>query len=129
LGLDPDLVEHVIRTYGARHGEIFDYVESDRELLARVSPGYPDIMAQVVHAIEHEGAHTLADVMLRRLTLGLAADRGRDSAESVAAMLAPRLKWDAGRTRDEIAAFHEQLALGAAPEQPEPSSLLAANAP
>jgi glycerol-3-phosphate dehydrogenase len=69
----------------------------------------------VVYAVALEGARTLADVMLRRLTIGMSAGRGRDGAEAVAALMARRLNWDADRVRDEIGALDAQLALGAPP--------------
>ena len=69
----------------------------------------------VVHAVRHEGARTLQDVLLRRLTVGLSATRGREGAEAVAALVARLLDWDAARERAELEALDEQLALGAAP--------------
>ncbi len=116
LGIDPALVEHLIRVYGSRYVRVLDYIRADRELLAPLSSRYPDVMAQVLYAVDEEGALTLADVVLRRLTIGLSAERGRDAAEAVARFLAQRLQWDGDRMRAERAAFDEQIALGAAPE-------------
>jgi glycerol-3-phosphate dehydrogenase len=115
LGLRPELVEHIIRTYGARYAQVLDCIQGDTELTAPISADHPDVLGQVVYAVAHEGARTLADVMLRRLTIGMSAGRGRDGAEAVAALMARRLNWDADRVRDEIGALDAQLALGAPP--------------
>jgi len=115
FGIQPALVEHLIQIYGVRYGGVLEYLASDLRLLAQVSTDHPDIMAQVLHAVECEGAQTLADVLLRRLTVGLSAGRGRDGAEAVAALMAQLLHWDEARTHAELAALDEQLALGAAP--------------
>jgi len=98
-----------------RYVRVLDYIRADRELLAPISTRYPDVMAQVLYAVDEEDAKTLADVLLRRLTIGMSAERGRDAAEPVARTLAQRLHWDDDRMRDELAAFDEQIALGAAP--------------
>jgi glycerol-3-phosphate dehydrogenase len=80
-----------------------------------ISPDHADVLGQVAHAVEYEGARTLVDVMLRRLTIGMSPGRGRDGAEAVAASLARRLNWDSDRVRAELNALDAQLALGAAP--------------
>jgi glycerol-3-phosphate dehydrogenase len=115
LGLSTVLVEHIIRVYGARYAQVLDCLQGDRELLAPISPDHADVLGQAVHAIEYEGARTLTDVMLRRLTIGMSAGRGRDGAETVAALLARRLNWDTDRVRAEIDTLDAQLSLGAPP--------------
>jgi glycerol-3-phosphate dehydrogenase len=115
LRIDQRLIEHLIHTYGSRYAHVLAIVEGDRSLLAPVSPQHPDILAQVVYAVQAEGARTLGDVLLRRLTVGMSATRGREGAEAVAALLARMLSWDADRMRRELEALDEQLALSAAP--------------
>ena len=46
--------------------------------LERITPGAPELWAQVYHAIREEWAVTVEDVMYRRTTLGL---RGFDTPE------------------------------------------------
>ena len=115
LRIDQRLIEHLIHTYGSRYAHVLAIVEGDRSLLAPVSPQHPDILAQVVYAVQAEGARTLSDVLLRRLTVGMSATRGREGAEAVAALLARLLSWDTDRVRRELEALDEQLALSAAP--------------
>ena len=67
------------------------------------------------HAIDFEFARRIEDVLRRRTTLWLAADRGRVPARLIADRMAVRLGWSAERTREEIAhwdsARHEDDAL------------------
>jgi glycerol-3-phosphate dehydrogenase len=122
LGVDATLVEHLMRVYGSRYARVLQYVRANRELLAPLGTRYPDVMAQVLYAVDEEDARTLADVVLRRLTIGLSAERGRDVAEPVADILAQHLQWDDHRKRQELAAFEDQLALGATPPLAHASS-------
>jgi glycerol-3-phosphate dehydrogenase len=122
LGIDQSTIEHLIRIYGSRYSQVLALAEQDAALLAPVSRDHPDIMAQVVHAVIREGARTLPDVLLRRLTVGLSASRGRDGADAVAGVMAELLEWDGTRVQEEVAALDEQLALGAAPSLDPPAS-------
>lgn len=115
LGIDPALVAHLVRTYGSRYSRVLAILETDPELGMPLSPSHDDIGAQVVYAVHEEGARTLRDVLLRRLTIGLSATRGREAAAPTAALLARLLGWDDARVRGELAALEEQLAEGAAP--------------
>ena len=120
-GVDPALVEHLMRLYGSRYVRVLHYVRANHELLEPLGTRYPDVMAQVLFAVDEEDARTLADVLLRRLTIGMSAERGRDVAEPVARFLAQHLHWDKERMDGELVAFDEQLALGAAPIPLEPA--------
>lgn len=122
LRMDQAVIEHLVRTYGSRYSQVLALVEQDDALLTPVSRDHPDIMAQVVHAVTQEGARTLQDVMLRRLTVGLTPAHGRDGADAVAGMMAALLEWDGSRVRKELAALDEQLALSAAPSLDPPAS-------
>jgi glycerol-3-phosphate dehydrogenase len=55
------------------------------------------------HAIDFEFARRIEDVLRRRTTLWLAADRGRIPARLIAERMAQRLGWSAERTREEVA--------------------------
>jgi glycerol-3-phosphate dehydrogenase len=103
-------------------------VEQWPELAAPVGDSHPDMLAQVVHAVEQEGARTLADVMLRRLTVGMSAGRGRDGVEAVSTLMAELLGWDATRLSAERVAWEEQISHGAAPalEATAPPGVIAA---
>ena len=61
------------------------------------------------HAIEHEWARSLDDLVRRRSTRWLADDRGLAAARSMAPVLARRLGWDATREKDEIERFEAAI--------------------
>jgi glycerol-3-phosphate dehydrogenase len=65
----------------------------------------------VRHAVEEEGAVTIADIVLRRSHLAwFVKDHGRADAESIAAELAAAQGWDEARVASELARFEEDLA-------------------
>jgi len=61
------------------------------------------------HAIEHEWARSLDDIMRRRSTRWLADDRGLAAARRMAPVLAQRLGWDAAREKEEIDRFEASV--------------------
>ncbi|HXS81493.1 MAG TPA: glycerol-3-phosphate dehydrogenase/oxidase [Methylomirabilota bacterium] len=61
------------------------------------------------HAIEHEWAHTLEDIVRRRSMRWLADDRGLAAARRMAPVLAQRLGWDATREKEEIDRFEASV--------------------
>jgi glycerol-3-phosphate dehydrogenase len=99
-----DTLEHVFARLG-RHEAIH---ESDDPLPPPFSPG-GGLERLTDHAVEHEFARRLEDVMRRRSTHWLDVDRGRAAAREVATRMAARLSWSAERTRDELAAWEVKL--------------------
>jgi glycerol-3-phosphate dehydrogenase len=68
------------------------------------APGYT--RAQVAYACTHEGAYRLADVIDRRLRLGINLDAVPDSTvRAVAEVMASVLGWDAVRVEQEVAGY------------------------
>ena len=66
--------------------------------------------ADVIHAARAEWAVTLADVLLRRTTIGLSACQGLDCLDSVAALMQRVLGWTAERTAEQIADYRREIA-------------------
>jgi glycerol-3-phosphate dehydrogenase len=82
-------------------------------LAAPIVEGFPDLLAEAVHAARHEQARGIADVLLRRTRLGLLAARSvtaEDTLERLGAVLAQELGWDAARRAAEVARFQEEAA-------------------
>ena len=65
--------------------------------------------AFAAHAVEHEWAHSLDDLVRRRSTRWLADDRGLSAARRMAPVLARRFGWDAAREKDEIERFESAV--------------------
>ncbi|MDE2746206.1 MAG: glycerol-3-phosphate dehydrogenase/oxidase [Chloroflexota bacterium] len=91
--LQPETQEHLRTVYGPRVPEVAAYAASDPSLAEPISSQHRDIGAQVAFAVDHEGARTVADVLLRRTSVGLTKDLGRSAARPTAAIMARRLGW------------------------------------
>jgi glycerol-3-phosphate dehydrogenase len=76
--LDGWTVDHLLHLYGSETGNLIGYSQAKDNALERITPGAPDLWAQVYHAIREEWALAAEDVIYRRTTLGL---RGFDTPE------------------------------------------------
>lgn len=68
------------------------------------------IGADIVHAALNEWAVSLADVLLRRTTIGLSACQGLDSLDAVAMVMRQALGWTAEQTAEQIADYRREIA-------------------
>jgi glycerol-3-phosphate dehydrogenase len=99
--------------YGHAARRVLDLARERPELGARIVPGRPDLLAEVVLAARSEQARSLADVLLRRTRLGiLAAPELRDpgARRRIAAALGAELGWSEARIPAEIAAWDDVAA-------------------
>ena len=99
-----DAMERVVARLG-RHDALRD---SDDPLPAPATAGL-GLVHVTDHAVEHEFARRIEDVLRRRTTHWLDPDRGRGAAREVADRMAERLGWSPERTRDELAAWEKKL--------------------
>ena len=102
-GLPAPTAEWLVRAYGSRwphvRGAMFTSGCGDTRLAA----GLPYLAAEVAHAVTHEMAMTIGDVLVRRTHAAFEmADQARALAPQVAALMAPLLGWDAVRERAEV---------------------------
>jgi len=102
-GLHPARIDHLLGRYGGLVDELLTLVERRPEL-AEPLPGADDyLQAEVVHAVSHEGARHLDDVLTRRTRISIETfDRGVAAAPRAAELMAEELGWDRGRTDDEV---------------------------
>jgi glycerol-3-phosphate dehydrogenase len=102
--------EHIRRRYGAMAGEVAAIVRGDESLGERAVSDRPDLLAEIVHAVECEMACSIDDVLSRRVPLALRSrERGGAVLHTVAAILAKRFGWDDVRLETEIETYREQL--------------------
>lgn len=92
---------------GLRHGacadEILALVRTDPKLAAPLSGASRYVAADAVHAVTHQGALDLDDILSRRTRVSIeAADRGRAAARDIAPLVAPLLGWTDARAADEV---------------------------
>jgi len=88
----------------------------DPELLAEFDPGTGAIGAELVFAVRHDFARTLADVLARRLLLAFEPGHGLESVERAAEILGAELGWDEERRKEEIEEYQRWLTHLAIPE-------------
>jgi len=105
-----DLVRHLVHYYGSRTEQVLQLAQEDPQLGTTISPLSRDIYAQVLYSVREEGARTLCDILLRRMHLGITADRGSRQIEQIAKVAAGELHWSAGELQKRIEEFREELA-------------------
>jgi glycerol-3-phosphate dehydrogenase len=111
LGLDEEMVETCLVRYGASVDALFERVAASPLLAQRIVPDAPFCLAEIVHAVEHEMARTLEDVLRRRIPLALVSRLSFETLGLVAEMVGHALGWTQERRRHEI----ESLAAVGAP--------------
>jgi len=105
-------VEHVVRLlhrYGDELEDVLAYGESDPTMMD-VIPSGTYLRAEVLFAVEHEGALHLDDVLTRRTRISIESrDRGVDSAPDVASIMAGVLGWDDVSVKRELAHYEARV--------------------
>lgn len=95
------------RIYGARSATIMREALARRsELGSAAGPASNVLVAELVHAVDVEWAHTLVDVLQRRVMAGLGADFGLQTAPAAAQWLVRLGLWDKTRAEAELDAYH-----------------------
>lgn len=107
--LPPATSEHLRARYGQAAADVAAYAAQDPALAEPVSPHHPDIGAQIAYALDHEGARTLGDVLLRRTPIGLTHDLGRAAAPAVAALIQTRLGWSDDERAQAVRDYEMEL--------------------
>jgi glycerol-3-phosphate dehydrogenase len=115
LGLNPQTLEHLGRSYGAAAMSVVNLVESNASLGQLLIGDLPYIRAEVVHACRNEMAMTPYDVLARRTAIILEdRQRGLGVVDDVAALMAAELGWSPEQQQSMVesfrAAIEEQLA-------------------
>jgi glycerol-3-phosphate dehydrogenase len=107
-GLAVPQVERLLRRHGSLVGEVLELVRCDRALGEPVT-GAPDyIWAEVVHAVTHEGARHVDDVLTRRTRVSVETfDRGLASVRRTVELMGPLLGWSPAQVAREVE--HYQL--------------------
>jgi glycerol-3-phosphate dehydrogenase len=109
--LPADVSAHLLGTYGSRVLDVLALRAAAPELAARIDPELPFVWAEVVHAIQHEHAREVADVLMRRVPLfRQARDQGLGAAPLVAASLGEILGFSGARRQASLEAYDGAVA-------------------
>ena len=105
VGLPSDTIPHLVAAYGSRYRDILALCEGQSDLTSRLAEGSPVIGAELVWAVRHEMAVTLADAVIRRTPLGALGYPGDKAVDRAADLVAGALGWSNDRRRSEVAAL------------------------
>jgi glycerol-3-phosphate dehydrogenase len=106
-GLPTDTIPHLIAAYGSRYRDVIGLAGGVAQGRVRIARDSPVIGAELVWAVRHEMAVTLADAVIRRTPLGALGYAGDTATTLAAAIVGAELGWTAERQRVEIAAVRE----------------------
>lgn len=110
LHLGADTVRR-LASYGANSRAILDIVRTEPRLAARIVPGLPYIMAEVVYACRYEMALDIADVLERRLRISFEdREHGVGAAHDVAGVMAAELGWSEAEVRCQVDRYRSLIA-------------------
>ncbi|MBW9216232.1 glycerol-3-phosphate dehydrogenase/oxidase [Mumia sp. zg.B53] len=110
-GLHEVRVEHLLRRYGALVHELLELMEADPTLAEPLAGADDYLRAEIVYAVTHEGARHLDDVLTRRTRISIETfDRGVDSADEVADLMAGPLGWGPEQVRREVEHYLARVA-------------------
>lgn len=101
-GQDESLAGSLYHRHGDRAGAVLERAVRDGEADVLV-PGLPYLVGEVRHAVEHELARTLDDVLQRRLRVSLRdAAAGGPAIDVAAGICADLLGWDADERQRQV---------------------------
>lgn len=100
-GIADDAMVNLCRNYGSRYQDVIHAGEK-RIHLSRICEQFPDIWAEIIHAVVSEMAMSLSDVLFRRTGLCTLGNPGDDVIERVAELMAKELRWSRRRKNEEM---------------------------
>lgn len=100
--LDAETIEHLVYTYGSEYRELVTYIKEQPDLAEQLDPNSPVRKAEIVHALRHEMALTLADVVQRRTELGSAGLLPLATLQRCAELMGSELGWSPAQQLQEI---------------------------
>jgi glycerol-3-phosphate dehydrogenase len=118
-GISVESLDRLVSLYGSRYTEVLEYLKKDRRLGERICKTQPDIMAEVVHAIEKESAVTLTDFMIRRSLIAFRQCEGLDCCGKVARKRGAILHWSSRKATEQVNAYKKEIAMRHAYEKKE----------
>lgn len=101
--VDEKITEHLAYTYGSQYTDFVEYMKKQPHWGQRIDPQQPVTVAEVLHAVHHEMALRLVDVIQRRTELGATGLPTSATLQKCADLMGYELGWSAGRQQQEIA--------------------------
>ncbi len=109
-GISLERMERLLRRYGSGIDEIFEAIDRDPALGQPLDGAPAYLQAEVHHAVTHEGALHLDDVLTRRTRISIEVfDRGLGAARPVAEIMGPLLDWSPEAVEREVEHYQARV--------------------
>ena len=109
-GLHLARIDHLLGRHGGRIDDILDLIADRPDLSAPLAGAEDYLAAEVVHAVTHEGARHLDDVLVRRTRISIETfDRGVGAAPEVARLIGELLGWTEERLAAEVDHYRRRV--------------------
>jgi glycerol-3-phosphate dehydrogenase len=114
--LDVETAKHLVYTYGSEYPTLVQSIKDQPKLAERIDPDSPVTAAEVICAIHHEMALTLADVIQRRTELGSAGLPSMAVLQKCAEIMSEEMSWSLEKQRQEIELIIQKYPFNNRPE-------------
>lgn len=109
-GLHVARIDHLLGRFGGLIDELLDLIAERPDLAAPLAGAEDYLAAEVVHAVTHEGARHLDDVLTRRTRISIETfDRGVSAAPVAARLMAAELGWSQEILDDEVDHYRRRV--------------------
>ncbi|HLH08394.1 MAG TPA: FAD-dependent oxidoreductase [Terriglobales bacterium] len=109
-GVTTETARHMSAKYGTNATAMLELAASNREFVKPIVEGFPAIEAEIVHAIRHDMAMTIEDILARRIGLQFYSwDMAAKAAPFAAHYLADELSWTDDQRELAIAEYLDKL--------------------
>lgn len=102
VGIDKESAILLVRRHGNRVSGVFDLCVDDPDLVKRIIPELPFIVADLIFCTRHEMVMHLDDLLRRRIPLLILTKLASDQLDQLANITAKIVGWDAKRTHEEL---------------------------
>ena len=103
---DETIARRLVLAHGSAWHGVWSLTQADPALEAAVEPGLPYLLAELLHAVTHEQAVTLGDLLIRRTPIAFETrDHGRSAARRIAYVVARWLHWTPEEVDDAVADY------------------------
>ncbi|HEV7994257.1 MAG TPA: glycerol-3-phosphate dehydrogenase/oxidase [Gemmatimonadaceae bacterium] len=100
---DEAIAQRLVHAYGTAWQGVWSLTQADPGLGSPIEQGLPYLFAELLHAITHEQAATLGDLLIRRTPIAFEThDHGRGAASRIAPVVARWLRWSATDLLDAV---------------------------
>lgn len=109
-GLTEETIRHLLDRYGSELVTLLELIRTRPELKSKVDPKLEYLKAEVLYAVEYEGARSLMDVVDRRTRIAFESeDHGLSIAKDLMEIIAKPLGWDAKEKKSQLEEFRAHV--------------------